>query len=1282
MKQRYWLTIVMLMSQQAISQQFSGNTYVPGEVIVKFSSQVNLARTVSNKLMKSGIEAIDQMQATSPLREASALFPGHTEQNLTKTVTLPSGKVVSAPSLSNIYRLKFSPSFDVLSLIDELKKDPNVAFAEPNYIAHSCGSSNDPLYGIEWGLRKLQADSAWLVENGNADVVIGMLDTGIDPQHEDLSANIWTNPNEVAGNRLDDDHNSYVDDVHGWNFVSNTNDVNDDAGHGTHVAGIAAAVTNNSIGVAGVSWHSKLMAVKVLNLNGEGLYSDIALGITYAAQNGAKIINMSLGGYFPSTLLETALLNAYSTSLLVASAGNDSRSDAYYPAAYPYVLSVAGVDSNDVRWSDSNFGSWISISAPAEGIESTLPGNTYGSLSGTSMAASFVSGTAALIFSKDSTLTPSSVFNQLLNSAQNIDSLNIGYTGKLGIGRLNAFRAVSITPVPLLAVLQTRVHTSTVGVNNSVLHPGDTATVFVTLYNSGKSVSNVSASLLTSDPLIQITQPSSNYLAVEARDTASNQTSFKIVVSTGANTNSLVIFHLAVSSISGLLDTLTFGLTLEAQINLSGLISSNTILKGDKIYIVTGNVLVNSGVTLTIQPGAGLRFNSGKTLQINGTLIARGTKDSMITFTSNQHSQNPGDWGHIYFTDLSTDAVYDSGNGNYVSGSLMEFCDIEYANSGITIENSNPFIHNSLLRNNFTYGIELKNKAFSKIVHNSICNNKSDGINFYNYAGGGGGPVTIDSNTVTNNSGLGINMFHDLNGINAIVTHNMVSNNGGGISTTMYGTVTVSGNTVDDNYGRAFYARGASTFNVENNIFSGNQSGLDIEYGSFTVTGNVISGNRGDAIYINQCGDYLLENNLISGNKGVALSSNIYNSATYMIKNNTITQNNLKMASPGDSILSSNCTVIIENNVSAVLNDNNFSKNGGLYDVYDAQSSGKAPLDVTNNWWGTTSDADIQNRIYDFNDDGNMGFVNYSPYLNAPSTAGPGFLYLVTANPPSPVGIQTDTITLLFSKSMDTTVTPAIALIDSSGTDYPVNKNTRWLDSSRYKATININEMFRNGYYVIEVKGAKDKTGFSVPRDTINRLIVYTAGSAARELRATSQVNRVRLSWNRSGILNLLGYNVYRSSTSGKNYQRINHSIVVDTLFVDSLFSTSGTYYYVYTILDGSFRESGYSNAVSASVVTGVSNGQQIPTEFALHQNYPNPFNPSTTIRFDIPKHSRVKLEIYNVLGQRIVEILNSEVEAGYFEKVWNAGCLASGIYFYRLQAGEFEQTKKLLLMK
>ena len=348
MKQKYWLVIFMLLSQQANSQQLSKDTYMRGEVIVKFSSPVDFSRSVSDPKMKSGVQTIDELQATSRLEKAVLLYPSHTEGNLRKTVALPSGKRISVPTLSNIYRLKFSSTIDVPDLVSELMQDPNVVFAEPNYIARACGTPNDPLLGTEWGLRKIQADSAWSLETGNTDIIIGMLNTGIDPQHEDLAQNIWTNAGEVAGNGIDDDHDGYVDDVHGWNFVNNTNDPSDDAGHGTHVAGIASAVANNGVGIAGVSWHSKLMPVKVLDMNGEGLYSDIALGITYAAENGAKIINMSFGGYLPSSLLEAALLNAYPTSLLVASAGNDSRSDLFYPAAYPYVLSVAGVDSNDV----------------------------------------------------------------------------------------------------------------------------------------------------------------------------------------------------------------------------------------------------------------------------------------------------------------------------------------------------------------------------------------------------------------------------------------------------------------------------------------------------------------------------------------------------------------------------------------------------------------------------------------------------------------------------------------------------------------------------------------------------------------------------------------------------------------------------------------------------------------------------------------------------------------------------------------------------------------------
>ena len=221
------------------------------------------------------------------------------------------------PTLANIYKLTLDANADVLSAVKEYRKLPQVIYAEPDYIAHACATPNDPSFGEQWGLAKIQASAAWDTTTGDSSVIIGILDTGIDTLHPDLMGNIWN---------------------HGWNFVDGNNNVDDDAGHGTHCAGTIGAATDNTIGVAGVCWKCKLLPVKVLNNNGSGTYSNIAMGITYAADSGAKVINMSLGGYAYSSLWQDALTNAYTTAVLVAAAGNDAKSDSFYPAAFPMVL--------------------------------------------------------------------------------------------------------------------------------------------------------------------------------------------------------------------------------------------------------------------------------------------------------------------------------------------------------------------------------------------------------------------------------------------------------------------------------------------------------------------------------------------------------------------------------------------------------------------------------------------------------------------------------------------------------------------------------------------------------------------------------------------------------------------------------------------------------------------------------------------------------------------------------------------------------------------------------
>jgi subtilisin family serine protease len=347
----------------------AGQEFAKRVLIVKFTPDVKLKSEKGSVV--TGIRSIDRLNKKYDVKEADRLFEWYGAEKTPQEVIIKD-RITKVPSLSNIYRLKLDPDADIESAAKEYEKEPKVIYAEPDYIARACATPNDSLFSEQWGLFKIQAPDAWDIEMGDTTIIIGILDTGIDTAHPDIVDNLWINRDEIPGDSIDNDGNGFIDDIHGWNFVNNNSNPNDDAGHGTHCAGIASAVTNNSVGVAGVSWKSKLMAVKVLNQNGQGLYSDIAEGIVYAADNGAKVINMSLGGYIYSNLWENALTYAYATSVPVGAAGNDAKSDSFYPACFPMVLGVAATDSFDILWDGSNYGDWVDISAPGVGILSSV----------------------------------------------------------------------------------------------------------------------------------------------------------------------------------------------------------------------------------------------------------------------------------------------------------------------------------------------------------------------------------------------------------------------------------------------------------------------------------------------------------------------------------------------------------------------------------------------------------------------------------------------------------------------------------------------------------------------------------------------------------------------------------------------------------------------------------------------------------------------------------------------------------------------------------------------
>jgi subtilisin family serine protease len=307
-------------------------------------------------------------------------------------------------------------------LLNTLKRNPNVEYVEPNYIYTADFTPNDPSQAQQYAWGKIQAYQAWDVTQGSASAVIAVVDTGIQRTHPDLDAKI----------------------VAGYDYVQNDTAPDDGNGHGTHVAGTSAAETNNSTGGAGTCPNCKLMPVRVLDNNGSGTLVNVANGINFAANNGAKVINLSLGGG-GSTTLRNAVDNAWSKGVFLAcAAGNSNTSSTAnaYPAAYPNCFAVASTTSADARSSFSNYGSWVEAAAPGSNIYSTWLNSGYNTINGTSMATPHVAGLAGLLASQG--LTNAQIRDRICATADRISGTGSNWT----CGRINAYRAVTNSGTP------------------------------------------------------------------------------------------------------------------------------------------------------------------------------------------------------------------------------------------------------------------------------------------------------------------------------------------------------------------------------------------------------------------------------------------------------------------------------------------------------------------------------------------------------------------------------------------------------------------------------------------------------------------------------------------------------------------------------------------------------------------------------------------------------------------------------------------------------------------
>ncbi|MCA9971887.1 MAG: S8 family serine peptidase, partial [Anaerolineales bacterium] len=691
------------------------------------------------------------------------------------------------------------------------------------------------------------------------------------------------------------DGNGYVDDVHGWNMVNDNASLSDNTGHGTEVAGVIAAAANNGQGIAGLCWNCRLMILKVTQPGGIANYSDIIEAIQYATLKGADVVNLSLGGSNNSVSLRLAVEAAAETAVVVGGAGNDNDDAPFYPAAYDSVLAVAGTNAGDARVSSSNYGVWVDVAAPGELITTTFDGGSYGMTSGTSMAAPFVSGLAGLLRSAHPAWSADMGRAQILQTAAPIDGLNPGYAGLLGSGRIDAAAALTTPAQPALRHAGQAVD----GVENGRPEPNSTFDLEITLTNAWAAAANVQATLSSADPYVTLVNGSAGYGSIDTFAVAGNQTPFRVAVSGAAPYGHELALLLQATADGGYTTAIPITVTIASGIqHVSGLITSDTTWSRDKQYVVTGNILVQSGVTLTVEAGTSIQVHPGMIIRVDGVLLAQGTASHPISFTSSQAAPAAGDWVGI--------------DGGHSGGVIrLAYCEVAYAQTAVVsslnlTQNSisHCHIHHNLV------GIQADNDV---IAHSRILQNSQSGI----VLAGPSDLALITKNEIAYNAEHGIHSMND-----GIVMGNLIHHNGAGFA----GDIGIMGGQI-----------------VSNTIL-------------WNAYGIVFSGQLSAPIHHN----------------------NLWGSSAY--------------------------------------------------DVYHTNAQNVA---LAHNWWGTTDAGQIDQQIYDFQDDFNLGIVTYTPVLTEPAATAPAFLENLTISPASPIGIETATFEVRFSRAIDQSAAPSLTFYDS-----------------------------------------------------------------------------------------------------------------------------------------------------------------------------------------------------------------------------------------------------------
>jgi len=537
-------------------------------------------------------------------------------------------------TLERIAIIEYKDTIDPFVLSSKLKSYTFIEYAEPVYKRSLLFTPNDSLFQDQYWIRNIKVPEAIDIIPPNSSVIIAITDTGVDYTHPDLAQNIWVNPgedgkdnsgNDKRSNGIDDDKNGFIDDWTGWDFMSNVANEGDNNPlpghlHGTHVAGIAGAVTNNRIGIAGTNPFAKILPIKIST---DQPSESVAFGheaILYAAAVGAQVINCSWGnqGYQESereAVKEAVLLGA----VVVAASGNSGINGAFYPAAYPEALSVASVKSDDVRSSFSNFHNTVDISAPGQNIISTILSGDYGYNSGTSMAspcAAAVVGMAKIMYPD---YTPEQISEHIKATTDNIDTLNKEFVGLLGTGRVNAYKAVAEKNVRAIRLLPVSIIEE---FNDGIYEAGETITVDLTVKNVLAPLANATMEVLSpKDFTLPILNGNYTLGKMGSLEEKSLQTPCSFTIPNNCPPDFLAVFPVIISDTGNFIRMENFTILLNPTYRT---------INGNNITLTVnsrGNLCYNDYPNNT--QGVGIRWKNGSNLCYEAGLITGSSYDSI-----------------------------------------------------------------------------------------------------------------------------------------------------------------------------------------------------------------------------------------------------------------------------------------------------------------------------------------------------------------------------------------------------------------------------------------------------------------------------------------------------------------------------------------------------------------------------------------------------------------------------------------------------------------------------